>query len=141
MQEYRDRIAQLQLEIKKYDDASAHAKIGLNSIASSLRELRQDARSSLGYKLLQEESDSITTTLNLKSHAFQNDSASGDAVTSTFKRTLTDDSDDGNNPCKTDLKCPRTQEDEEMQHDPAPQTSKDNNENVPDRPTSSTQIV
>lgn len=141
IQEHRDRIAQLQHEIKKYDDASAHAKNGLNNIASTFKELQQNVRSSLGYKPLPEESAPSASTLNPKAPAFQNKSASADVAASTTKRTPTDSSDDGINTSKTDLKRARLQDDDEMQQDPAPQPSKHNDDDSPEQPSSSAQTV
>ena len=140
IQQHRDRIAQLQSEIKKYDDASAHAKNELNSIVSALMELRQNIRSSLGYKPLPEESALCASTLNPKAHTFQSESSSADVTASNAKRTHNDSSGDGNKTFQTDHKRLRMQEDDKAQQDQTPQPSKDNGD-IPDQPSSSTPSV
>lgn len=140
IQQHRDRIAQLQNEIKKYDDASAHAKNELNSIVSTLMELRQNVRSSLGYKPLPEESAPCASTLNPKAHAFQTESAPADVAASIAKRTHNDSSDDGNRTYQADHKRLRMQEDDKEQQDLTPQPSKDNGD-IPEQASSSTPSV
>ena len=102
-------------------------------------ELRQNVRSSLGYKPLPEESTPCASTLNPKVHAFQTESAPADVAASIAKRTHNDSSDDGNRTYQADHKRLRMQEDDKAQ-DQTPQPSKDNGD-IPDQPSSSTPSV
>ena len=111
----------------------------LISNVSALMELRQNIRSSLGYKPLPEESALCASTLNPTAHTFQSESSSADVTASNAKRTHNDSSGDGNKTCQTDHKRLRMQEDDKAQ-DQTPQPSKDNGD-ILDQPSSSTPSV